>query len=256
MKILGIGTDIVNIDRLAKNFKKDSSKFKNKILIYSAIAIIVISFASINFYLSSKEEKNILIAENYINAKIQIQNENKVEAIKILKEIIYLDDSTYSTLSLFLLLSENLISDNQEILSLFDHVLHNNKYKKEIKNSIIFKKVLFQTNSENEQELLSSIKPLINSDSIWKPHTLLLVGDYFFSRNEYLNSDARLNAEIIFKTLQLRMELINSHEKNISNIYDMLIEKISSRPSISIGRSDSISSGSSLISFCRRACSS
>ena len=31
MKILGIGTDIVNIDRLAKNFKKDSSKFKNKI---------------------------------------------------------------------------------------------------------------------------------------------------------------------------------------------------------------------------------
>ena len=55
---------------------------KNKILIYSAIAIIVISFASINFYLSSKEEKNILIAENYINAKIQIQNENKVEAIK------------------------------------------------------------------------------------------------------------------------------------------------------------------------------
>ena len=48
--------------------------------------------------------------------------------------------------------------------------------------------MLFQTNSENEQELLSSIKPLINSDSIWKPHTLLLVGDYFFSRNEYLKA--------------------------------------------------------------------
>ena len=31
MKILGIGTDIVNIDRLAKNFKKNSSRFKNKI---------------------------------------------------------------------------------------------------------------------------------------------------------------------------------------------------------------------------------
>ena len=31
MKIFGIGTDIVNIDRLAKNFKKDSSRFKNKI---------------------------------------------------------------------------------------------------------------------------------------------------------------------------------------------------------------------------------
>ena len=185
---------------------------KNKILIYSAIAIIVISFASINFYLSSKEEKNILIAENYINAKIQIQNENKVEAIKILKEIIYLDDSTYSTLSLFLLLSENLISDNQEILSLFDHGLHNNKYKKEIKNSIIFKKVLFQTNSENEQELLSSIKPLINSDSIWKPHTLLLVGDYFFSRNEYLKAK-----EFYVKIL------------NIKNLQNELYEQARSR---------------------------
>ena len=185
---------------------------KNKILIYSAIAIIVISFASINFYLSSKEEKNILIAENYINAKIQIQNENKVEAIKILKEIIYLDDSTYSTLSLFLLLSENLISDNQEILSLFDNVLHNNKYKKEIKNSIIFKKVLFQTNSENEQELLSSIKPLINSDSIWKPHTLLLVGDYFFSRNEYLKAK-----EFYVKIL------------NIKNLQNELYEQARSR---------------------------
>ena len=57
--------------------------------------------------------------------------------------------------------------------------------------------MLFQTNSENEQELLSSIKPLINSDSIWKPHTLLLVGDYFFSRNEYLKAKAKYLRDVI-----------------------------------------------------------
>ena len=90
--------------------------------------------------------------------------------------------------------------------------MHNNKYKKEIKNSIIFKKVLFQTNSENEQELLSSIKPLINSDSIWKPHTLLLVGDYFFSRNEYLKAK-----EFYVKIL------------NIKNLQNELYEQARSR---------------------------
>ena len=105
-----------------------------------------------------------------------------------------------------------MISDNQEILNLFDHVLQNNKYEKEIKNSIIFKKVLFQTNSENEQELLSSIKPLINTDSIWKPHTLLLVGDYFFSRNEHLKAK-----EFYVKIL------------NIKNLQNELYEQARSR---------------------------
>ncbi len=28
------------------------------------------------------------------------------------------------------------------------------------------------------------LKPLINSDSIWKSHALYLIGEYFFSKNE------------------------------------------------------------------------
>ena len=72
--------------------------------------------------------------------------------------------------------------------NLFEHVLKNNKFEKEVENSIIYKKLLFQANFVSEQELLESIKPLINKDSIWKPHALMLVGDYFFFKEEYLKA--------------------------------------------------------------------
>jgi len=68
---------------------------------------------------------------------------------------------------------------------LFNHVLENNKFKKEIQNLIIFKKALFQSNFVNELELLEAVNPLINTETIWKPHALLLLGNYFASKKEY-----------------------------------------------------------------------
>ena len=37
----------------------------------------------------------------------------------------------------------------------------------------------------NLLELLEVIKPLINQETLWKPHALLLIGDYFVSKKEY-----------------------------------------------------------------------
>ena len=166
--------------------RKIYEEYKN--LIYSALLILIITVISINFYLSSKEKKKILLTDNYISAKIYLANGKNNEAKNILKQIVYDDDSTYSTLSLFLILDEDLITDNEEMSNLFEHVLKNNKFEKEVENSIIYKKLLFQANFVSEQELLESIKPLINKDSIWKPHALMLVGDYFFFKEEYLKA--------------------------------------------------------------------
>ena len=74
------------------------------------------------------------------------------------------------------------------VLNRFDHILENNKFEKEVKNLLIFKKVLFQSDFVNELELLEAIKPLINSETVWKPHALLLLGDYFASKKEYLKA--------------------------------------------------------------------
>ena len=158
----------------------------NKILIYSSIAILVIIFASYNYYLSSKKQKKLLLSENYIQAKVYLQEGNTIRATEVLKEIIFLNDSTYSSLSFFMILSENLISDKVEISKLFDHLLEKNKYDKEVKNLLLYKKALYKSGYVDELKLLEETKDLINNnDSIWKPHTLLLLGDFYFSRKEY-----------------------------------------------------------------------
>ena len=160
----------------------------NKILIFSIVLILIIAVASVSFYLEVKEKKKILLADDYLSAKIYLENDDRDKVKNILKTIIFANDSTYSTLSLFLILNENLIVDHDELSDLFVHVLENNKFEKEIKNLIIFKKALFESNFVSELELLESAKPLINTETVWKPHALLLLGDYFASKKEYLKA--------------------------------------------------------------------
>ena len=160
----------------------------NKILIFSAILILIIAIASVSFYSETKEKKKILLSDNYLAAKVYLENGDRNKVKNILKTIIFANDSTYSTLSLFLILNENLIVDQGELSNLFDHVLENNKFEKEVKNLIIFKKALFQSNFVSELELLDAVKPLINTETVWKPHALLLLGDYFASKKEYLKA--------------------------------------------------------------------
>ena len=160
----------------------------NKTLIFSVVLILIIIIASVSFYSEAKEKKKILLADNYLSAKIYLENDNKNKAKNILKTIIFANDNTYSVLSLFLILNENLIVDQRELSNLFDQVLENNKFEKEIKNLIIFKKALFQSNFISESELLETVKPLINTETVWNPHALLLLGDYFASKKEYLKA--------------------------------------------------------------------
>jgi len=160
----------------------------NKIIIFSTLLIIVISFASIGFYLNRAENKITLLSNEYIDAKVLLENGKKNEAKVILENIILSNNSTYSTLSLFLVLNQNLITNEKELLSLFNHVLENNKFEKEIKNLIILKKALFQSSFIKESELIEVLKPLVNTETVWKPHALLLLGDYFYSKKEFLKS--------------------------------------------------------------------
>ena len=160
----------------------------NKIFIFSLILILIILFGSLSFYLENQERKKILLSENYIQAKIYLENGNKNEALNSLKKVIFANDSTYSTLSFFLILNQNLISDYKEISALYDHLLENNNFEKELRNLLIYKKSLFSSNFVSEAELLKTIKPLLNTDTLWKPHALLLLGDYFMSKGENIKA--------------------------------------------------------------------
>ena len=161
---------------------------KNRISIFSIILIVTIIIVFFSFYSANKDKKKTFLAESYIEAKILLETGEKNKAKDILKTIILSNNSTYSSLSLFLILNENLIVDQKELLNLYNHLLENNKFEKEVKNLIIFKKALFQTNFENESKLLETAKPLLNSDTVWKPHILLLLGDYFVSKKQNLKA--------------------------------------------------------------------
>ena len=159
-----------------------------KIFIFSLIFIFVIIYGSFSFYLESKEKKKILLSENYIQAKFYLENGNKSEALNTLKKVIFANDPIYSALSFFLILNQNLISNYKEISVLYDHLLANNNFEAELRNLLIYKKALFNSDFVNESELLETIKPLLKKDTLWKPHGLLLLGDYFVSKGENIKA--------------------------------------------------------------------
>ena len=51
-------------------------------------------------------------------------------------------------------------------------------------NLLIYKKGLYNSDSASEDELLQIFNPLINSDNLWKSHSLYILAEYFFSKNE------------------------------------------------------------------------
>jgi len=174
--------DITKKSKLKKFYEE------NKIFIFSSILILMILIGSLNFYFKKKEKEKILLSENYVQAKIYLENGNTNEALNLLKSGVLANDPAYSTLCFFLIMNENLITDYNELSILFDHLLSNNKFDKETKNLLIYKKAILNSNYTDESRLLEEIKPLLNTNTAWKPHALVLLGDYFVSKKEYLKA--------------------------------------------------------------------
>ena len=188
-----------------------------KIWIYSIIFLIIFFVLSYSYYKNREESKKILLSENYIQAKVHLENGNKVKALQILKNITFSNDSTYSTLSFFMILNENLINDNKEISELFDHILQNNKFEKEIENLLHYKKVLFKSGYVDEEEFLNEVKPILNSkENLWKAHGLMLIGDFYFSKKEYIKAKDFYTQILAIKSLQ--PELYEQAKTKLINI--------------------------------------
>ena len=167
---------------LIKNFFKNNSK--NIAISVIFIIAIVISFFAYDEIKKRKKEK-IAVDYNRIifNTDKYNQNDIKNEMIKIINEKV----DTYSTLALYYLIDNNLIDDQITISDLFDKVISINK-DDELKNLIVFKKALYFSDKYTESKMLEILNPLINSESIWKQHAFLLMGDYYFHKKQYTKS--------------------------------------------------------------------
>ena len=130
-----------------------------------------------------------------INYKKDIKKKTTSELIDIINQ----NDPTYSPLALYFLLDNNLIEDNIKTNKLFDELINKTNLEKEIKNLIIYKKALFNSNFVSENNLLIILNPIINSESIWKSHALYLLAEYFYANNEVQKAKEFFNQILVLQ---------------------------------------------------------
>ena len=157
----------------------------NKKIIFSILILIIIIFISVFFYQDFNKKKKIKISNIYNSLISNYSKDNKTETTENLINIIEKKNKTYSPLALYFIIDNSLIEDTQNINNLFDILIKDTDLNDEIKNLVIYKKALFNSDITNENELLQILKPIINSQSIWKSHALYLLAEYFFNKNEY-----------------------------------------------------------------------
>ena len=148
------------------------------------MGLIFLSIFSVFFYLDIIKKQKTEIANKFIKASINYNLKEEAYYTKEFKEIINSHDSTYAPLALFFLIDNKVASSNEETNHLFDQVLNNVNLEKEIKNLVIYKKALVNADFQPENIMIQILKPVINSESFWKPHSLLLLGDYFLFKGE------------------------------------------------------------------------
>ncbi|MDA7478896.1 hypothetical protein N8910_03660 [Candidatus Pelagibacter ubique] len=189
--------EITIIDTNAKNERIKNFFINNKkklIIITSIILVIIIGYLSFE---NSKEKNKIKLANQYNLALIDLNPENKQKTIDEMVNVVKSNDATYSPLALYHLLDNNLIENNDEINILFNELIENTKLDNEIKNLIIYKKALFNSDFVSENELLKILNPVINSESIWKSHALYLLAEFFYSKDEKQKAKEFFNQIII-----------------------------------------------------------
>jgi predicted negative regulator of RcsB-dependent stress response len=189
--------EITIIDTNARNERIKNFFINNKkklIITVSIILVIIIGYLSFE---NSKEKNKIKLANQYNLALIDLNPENKQKTIDEMINVVKSNDATYSPLALYHLLDNNLLENNDEINILFNELIEKTNLDNEIRNLIIYKKALFNSEFVSENELLKILNPVINSESIWKSHALYLLAEFFYSKEEKQKAKEFFNQIIV-----------------------------------------------------------
>ena len=199
---------IINANTRNEKIKNFFVNNKNKII--SGIIILIIIIVGVFTYDKYLINKKKDISDSYNSIIIDYSEKTKEKTASSLIEIVNKKDPTYSPLSLYFIIDNNLVSDQSRINSLFDILINDTSLDSEINNLIIYKKALYNADNAQESDLLNMLNPLINSKSVWKSHSLYLMAEYFYANNqkqkakeffnqiialENSNPDIRLQAE-------------------------------------------------------------
>jgi len=176
--------EITIIDTNTRNEKIKKFFIDNKKNFIIGVSLIILGLVGYFSFDQVRERNQIKLANEFNFTTINYKKDKEKITIKKLIYIINKKDTTYSPLALYFLLDNDLIENSVEINKLFDILINEINLDKEIKNLIIYKKALFNSNLITENDLLKILNPIINSESIWKSHALYLLAEYFYSKNE------------------------------------------------------------------------
>ena len=198
--------DIAIINKETRNEKIKNFFIKNKKKIIISISVIILAIFGYFIYEDFNKKSKIKLANRYNIVKMNFISGNKSMVANELISIVYEKDRTYSPLALYFLIDNNIISDKNKINELFDTVINETSLEKEIKNLLIYKKALFNSDFESENNLLTILKPIINSNSIWKSHALYLMAEYFYFKNEKQKSKDFFDQIIILENVNSKIK--------------------------------------------------
>ena len=186
-----------------KNFFVKNSKY----LIFSITAIIILILAYF-VYLEINSRNQSKLAEEYNYIVNNFNNlQNSEQSTERLIRIVEKKNSTYSPLSLYFILDNELVTEKNEINKYFDMVIEISSLEKEIKNLNIYKKAIYNSNFVDEAELVEILRPITNSDSIWKSHSLFLLAEFFYYKENKAESKKLLNEIINYENSNSEIKL-------------------------------------------------
>ena len=172
------------IDSNARNERIKNFLIHNKKRILIFLGLIVFLLLLFFGYGEIKENNKIKISDRYNSLTIQYNEQNQQTTLDGLEELVLEKDSTYSPLALYFIIDRKLTLDKEKINTYFDVLINDTSLDKEILNLIIYKKALYNADTISEVDLLNILKPITNSESVWKSHALYLIAEYFFSKDQ------------------------------------------------------------------------
>ena len=199
------------------NTRKEKIKIffiKNKKILFFFISLAVFLLIGFFGYGEYVKKKKIEISDFYNSTIIYYSDQNKEKTTNKLIEIVYKKDPTYSPLSLYFIIDNQLIDDKSKINELFQVLIDETKLESEIKNLIIYKKALYNADQIDENNLLEMLNPLINSESIWKSHALYILAEYFYAKNEKQKSKEFFSK--IINTINANQDIVREAQKRLN----------------------------------------
>ena len=199
--------DLSTINTINRQEKIKNFFINNKNIIISGVIIIILILIGVYSYDNHITNKQKEISDNFNSIIIEYNQDNKETTANRLIEIVNKKNPTYSPLSLYFLIDNNLVNDQKVVNSLFDILIEKTSLDEEIKNLVIYKKALFNADQIEEIDLLKILNPLINSSSVWKSHALYLMAEYFYSGDQEEKAKEFFNQIISLKNSNSEIKL-------------------------------------------------